>query len=270
MLAAFLRALGIADCSLHLNTLGCPACRPAYRGLLSAYLSSLEENAFCEDCRRRLKINPLRVLDCKVPGCREHTENAPRIAEHACAGCRAHFAEVSELLEMLDVSVELDHRLVRGLDYYMRTTFEFVSGRIGAQAAVAGGGRYDGLLRSLGGPDVPGIGFACGMERLALLLPAPEAGRPDVFVVYADEESRKAAFGLLAALRAQGLAGDMAHTGGSVKSQMRQAGKSAARFCCVIGSDERGAGTAVVKNMDSGEQRNLAHADIIQHLSGKA
>jgi histidyl-tRNA synthetase len=269
MLVFFLRELGVADCSLHLNTLGCPACRPAYRKLLSAYLLSLEENVFCEDCRRRLKTNPLRVLDCKLPDCREHTEKAPRIADHVCSDCRAHFSALSELLGILEVPAEFDHRLVRGLDYYMRTTFELVSGRIGAQEAVAGGGRYDGLLKSLGGPDAPGVGFACGMERLALLLPVPETRRPDVFVVCVDEESRNAAFGLLAVLRARGLAGDMAHAGGSVKSQMRQAGKSAARFCCVIGPDERKEGRAVLKDMDSGEQRNLTQAEVAEYL-GKA
>jgi histidyl-tRNA synthetase len=208
-----------------------------------------------------VEINPLRVLDCKVAGCRGHTEGAPRIMEHACPPCREHFDCVLALLTALHVPFELNHRLVRGLDYYMRTTFEAVSGAIGAQSSIAGGGRYDGLLKSLGGPDVPGMGFACGMERLSLLMPAPEVKRPDFFVVCVAAEAHTAAFLLAAALRAQGLAGDLAHAGGSFKSQMRQADKSGARFCCVLGPDELAAGTVVLKDMDTGEQRSLPQAD---------
>ncbi|MDR2694773.1 MAG: histidine--tRNA ligase [Deltaproteobacteria bacterium] len=267
MLMALLREIGIADAALQLNSLGCSACRPAYRTALTAYLRSLDALAFCEDCRRRLETNPLRVLDCKIAGCRAHTEGAPRIMEHACPPCRAHFDCVLELLAALRVPFTLDHRLVRGLDYYMRTTFEAVSGSIGAQSSLAGGGRYDGLIKLLGGPDLPGIGFACGMERLALLMPAQEAQRPDFFVVCVAQEAHNAAFLLAAGLRAQGFVGDMAHTGGSFKSQMRQADKSGARFCCVLGPDELAAGAVMLKNMDTGEQRSLPQADAIARIA---
>ncbi|MCL2122753.1 MAG: histidine--tRNA ligase [Desulfovibrionaceae bacterium] len=266
MLMAFLRDIGIADVLLQLNSLGCSACRPAYRMLLTEYLCSLDSSAFCEDCRRRRETNPLRVLDCKVAGCRAYTDGAPRIMEHGCPSCREHFACVLELLKALHVPFDLNHRLVRGLDYYMRTTFEVISCGIGAQSSLAGGGRYDGLSESLGGPHLPGIGFACGMERLALLLPAPEKKRPDFFVVCVVKEAHNTAFLLVEALRARGLAGDMAHTGGSVKSQMRQADKSGARFCCVLGPDELAAGTVVLKNMDAGDQQSLPRADAIPQI----
>jgi len=269
MLMAFLREVGIADALLQLNSLGCSACRPAYRMLLKGYLRSLDASVFCEDCRRRMETNPLRVLDCKVVGCRAHTDGAPRIMEYHCPDCRAHFDCVLELLKELHIPFELHHRLVRGLDYYMRTTFEVVSGGIGAQSSIAGGGRYDGLSESLGGPHLPSIGFACGMERLALLLPAPETKRPDFFVVCVVKEAHNTALLLAEAMRARGLAGDMAHAGGSLKSQMRQADKSGARFCCVLGPDELAAGAVVLKHMDTGEQWILPQAEAIERLTAQ-
>jgi len=175
MAMRFLLALGIEELTLHLNSLGCPACRPAYRNELSRWLSGLDPEALCEDCRRRMITNPLRVLDCKVPSCREHTEQAPKILDHNCPDCAEHFAVTRRLLDAQNIPYVIDHRLVRGLDYYTRTTFEVVSARIGAQGTVAGGGRYDGLVAQLGGPDLPGLGFACGMERLGPLVP-PRGG----------------------------------------------------------------------------------------------
>ena len=269
MLMIFLRELGIDECALHLNSLGCPRCRPAYRKLLSDYLALPEGQVLCEDCRRRLHTNPLRVLDCKMPACREYTEAAPRIAEHNCEDCREHFALVQQLLQSVQVPFTLDHRLVRGLDYYMRTTFEVLSGAIGAQASIAGGGRYDGLVGSLGGPDLPGVGFACGMERLALLMPQAEAARPDFFVACVSEEVKSAAFGLVASLRAAGFTGDMSHDGGSFKSQMRHAGKLGARYCLVLGPDELAADTIMLKDMDAGTQLALPQSALAQHLASR-
>ena len=160
MAMRFLTALGIEGLSLHLNSLGCPECRPAYRNELSRWLSGLDPEALCEDCRRRMITNPLRVLDCKVPSCKEHTEQAPRILDHNCPACAEHFAVTRRLLDEQGIPYVIDHRLVRGLDYYTRTTFEVISSRIGAQGTVAGGGRYDGLVAQLGGPNLPGLGFA--------------------------------------------------------------------------------------------------------------
>jgi histidyl-tRNA synthetase len=270
MLMAFLQEIGIADAALQLNSLGCSDCRPAYRALLADYLRSLDPAAFCEDCRRRMDTNPLRVLDCKIAGCRSRTEEAPRIMEHDCPLCREHFACVLALLTTLHVPFALNHRLVRGLDYYTRTTFEVVSGSIGAQSSIAGGGRYDGLIKSLGGPDLPAIGFACGMERLALLMPAPEAQRADFFVVSVAKEAHNAAFLLAAALRERGCTGDLSHAGGSFKSQMRQADKSGARFCCVLGPDELAAGTVVLKDMDTGGQQSLPQAEALTRIAAAA
>lgn len=265
-LMTFLREIGLSDLSLKLNSLGCPSCRAAYKKALKAYLEKLDTALLCEDCQRRMNTNPLRVLDCKQEGCKKLTANAPTILEYNCPECRQHFDVVLRMLEVANVPVVLDSCLVRGLDYYCRTTFEVVSGAIGAQSSVAGGGRYDGLIKQLGGPDIPGVGFACGMERLALLLPQQEAPRPDFFVVALGEGTQDAAFSLINTLRAQGFAGDMSHAGGSFKSQMRQADKSRARFCLIIGEDELAKGTVSVKNMlaESKEQHSVPVADVAQ------
>ncbi len=267
MLWRFRQALGIADLTLKLNSLGCAACRPAYMAALRDYLTRLDADALCEDCRRRVQSNPLRVLDCKQPGCRALTEGAPRLLDHNCPDCRRHFDTVLELLARENITPDIDHRLVRGLDYYCRTTFEVVSGRIGAQTAVAGGGRYDGLTAQLGGPDAPGVGFACGMERLALLLPARAPVAPDFFIVAPDETARAQAFALAEALRGLGLGGELEYGGGSFKSLMRKAAKSGARFCCIIGPDESAAGRVSIRSMQSGEQVTLPQADAPARLA---
>ena len=205
-----------------------------------------------------METNPLRVLDCKQEKCRCVTDEAPRLLDYNCPECKEHFDTVLRLLDAAGVKYEIDHRLVRGLDYYCRTTFEVVSGSIGAQAAVAGGGRYDGLVKSVGGPDVPGVGFACGMERLALMLGDEEAPRPDFYAVAMDAQSRDLSFGLVQRLRNRGLKGEMNFSDAGFKGLMRQADKSNARFCCIMGPDEAAAGAVVVKNMDSGEQQTLS------------
>lgn len=270
MLMAFLQAVGIVDMELHLNSLGCAECRPQYRKTLYEYLISLDPTFLCEDCRRRLETNPLRVLDCKVPTCREHTEKAPRILDHNCPDCRTHFDTVLRLLDAAGQRYVLDPRLVRGLDYYCRTTFEVVSGSVGAQSSIAGGGRYDGLVQQLGGPDVPGIGFACGMERLALVMPSLPSNRPDFHMVVMGDEALERAFAMARLLRSKGFSGDFCHNGGGFKSQMRQAGKSGARFCLILGQDELTAGTIVVKDMDQGSQATVPQEDVAAALAASA
>ncbi|MEG2139814.1 MAG: histidine--tRNA ligase, partial [Bilophila sp.] len=267
MAMRFLEALGIEHLTLQLNTLGCPSCRPAYRETLRQWLSTLDETALCEDCRRRMLTNPLRVLDCKVSSCKEHTEQAPKILDHNCPDCTAHFDVVRRLLDAEKIDYVINHRLVRGLDYYTRTTFEVVSDAIGAQGTVAGGGRYDGLVSQLGGTDVPGLGFACGMERLAMLLPSTEPERPDFAVVVLSDEARDTAFALTQSLRDAGFRGDMGFATRSIKSAMRQAGKSRVRFCLLLGEDERATNTVVVKDMDSGEQVSVPLAEAVTHLT---
>ncbi len=266
MLMRFLRALGLGELTLKLNSLGCAECRPRFKEALLDYLRGVDRHALCPDCARRVESNPLRVLDCKQPGCRALTDNAPRLADYNCPDCKAHFETVLSMLRAEELPLELDHRLVRGLDYYCRTTFEVVSGSIGAQSAVAGGGRYDGLIRSLGGPDAPGVGFACGMERLALLLGDGAEQRPDFYLLGMEEGGRMQAFALAQKLRAAGLRGEMNFSAGGFKSLMRQAGKSGARCCLIIGPDEVARGDVSIKHLDSGEQRSLPQADAILYL----
>lgn len=266
MLLRFLRELGLKDLTLKLNSLGCSQCRPLFKEALLAYLRGVDMAALCPDCARRVDSNPLRVLDCKQPGCRALTDHAPRLLDYNCPECREHFDTVLEMLRAEGLPFELDHRLVRGLDYYCRTTFEVVSGSIGAQAAVAGGGRYDGLIKSLGGPDVPGVGFACGMERLALMMEGGQQSRPDFYLLGMNEVSRSQAWALAQQLRAAGLHGEMNFSEAGFKSLMRQAGKSGARHCLIIGPDEASQNAVVIKNMDSGEQQTLPQSRTIHFL----
>ena len=266
MLMQFLTRLGIKDLSVSLNSLGCKECRPAYHEALRAFLATLDDEKLCADCQRRMVNNPLRVLDCKVPGCQELLAGAPKVIDYNCEACRGHITVVERLLKASGVNYVLDPKLVRGLDYYNRTTFEVLSGKIGAQSAVTGGGRYDGLIRDLGGPDVPGIGFACGMERLAMLLPEREAPRPDFYLAPLVPEALDQALVLAEDLRAAGFSGQAAFAAKSLKSQMRQAGKLGARKCLMIGQDELAAQTALMKDMDSGEQESVPLTELITAL----
>jgi len=266
MLAQFLTGLGIADLNFELNSLGCPECRPAYLAALNEYFRGFDAGQLCEDCMRRKLTNPLRVLDCKAPGCKELTRTAPLIADYQCPACREHFDAVTGLLDADGFAYTVNPRLVRGLDYYTRTTFEVTSGKIGAQSAVAGGGRYDGLVRTLGGPDLPGMGFACGMERLAMLMPGGDSQTPDFFLAAMGEASLSPGLLLAQKLRRDGFRGECALAAKSAKSQMRQAAKSGARFCLIVGDAEIEAGTAQVKNMVTGAQESVAQADLTQYL----
>jgi histidyl-tRNA synthetase len=262
MLLHFLREINITGLMLKLNSLGCADCRPRYRAVLTAFLEALDTSALCPDCARRAVTNPLRVLDCKIPSCCELTASAPKLADVQCPACRDHFAEVLDLLQVRRIDYELDHRLVRGLDYYCRTTFEIVSGAIGAQSAVAGGGRYDGLVRDLGGPDVPGVGFACGMERLALLMGKADVSVLDFFIVATCPDTLKQAFSLAQELRDANFCGEVAFSVAGLKSLMRQAHKSGARWCLIIGQDEAAASAVTLKNMADGSQAFVPMADI--------
>jgi histidyl-tRNA synthetase len=262
MLLQFLREIDVSGLTLKLNSLGCADCRPRYRAALGDFLAGLGADALCPDCARRAVANPLRVLDCKVPGCRDLTVNAPKFADIQCSACKTHFAGVLDLLQARRIDYELDHRLVRGLDYYCRTTFELVSGAIGAQSAVAGGGRYDGLVKCLGGPDVPGVGFACGMERLALLMGKTDPPLPDFFVVSTCADAQKQAFSLAQELRDANFRGVLAFSPAGMKSLMRQAHKSGARRCLIIGQDEAEASAVTIKNMADGSQTTVSMSEV--------
>lgn len=266
MLMGFLGYVGIKNITLQLNSLGCPNCRPAYREKLKNWLKSLDTEVFCEDCRRRMETNPLRVLDCKNPQCKEATKDAPLMLDHVCDECGSHFETVKKCLDTQNIAYEINHRLVRGLDYYTRTAFEVVSDNIGAQGSIAGGGRYDGLVESIGGSSVPGIGFACGMERLALLLEAPEAKKNDFYLAALDETCREYAFKVTQMLRQGELCGTMGFESRSIKSAMRQADKSGAKYAVLIGSSELEQNNVMIKNMESGMQEAVPFAQAVSYI----
>jgi histidyl-tRNA synthetase len=270
MLRTFLNALGLNKLTVELNSLGCHECRPAYRQALIDYYTSKDRDNFCEDCRRRMDTNPLRVLDCKVPGCKALVHDAPAITDHLCPECETHFAAVRAILDGAGVTYALNPRLVRGLDYYVRTCFEVSSHDIGAQTAVAGGGRYDGLIRTLGGPDCPATGFACGMERLALLLERMEAPAPDFYLAVVDDAAANEAMLFAQQLRDRGLAGEACYGGGSMKSRMRAANKSGARVCLIMGGDELANDTVTVKPMTGdGEQTTVPRDQYLAQIGNE-
>jgi len=264
MLTHFFAELGLTEPTLQINSLGCPCCRPLYREALKGFLLNRIE-LLCEDCNRRYETNPLRALDCKSPGCQEATKGAPSMLNYLCADCSDHFDKTRNYLDLVGTAYSINERMVRGLDYYTRTTFEMVTGMLGSQSAVAAGGRYDGLISELGGPQLPGIGFAIGVERVALLLAEKDfSRRPDLFIAALGEKAQNEAFRLMAALQRSGLAVEIDYEGKSLKSQMRRADKFKSRFTLIIGEDELSRGTAPLKDMDGGTQGEVAldHAAI--------
>lgn len=259
MAMSLFKEAGLGGLSLNLNSLGCPACRVDFRNQLKSYLDN-RTDALCSDCRRRADTNPLRVFDCKVPGCNEVVEDAPYIIDFICTDCREHFESLQADLEKLDIPFVLNHRLVRGLDYYTRTTFEIQTDLLGAQNAVAGGGRYDGLVKQLGGPDHPGMGFAIGIERLVALLDMNakvEADRPDLFIAALGEKAENEAFNWIHALRREGFWVEMDYTPKSLKSQMKKAGRLKARKALIVGDDELACGKGTLRDMDTKDQEDI-------------
>ncbi len=252
--------LGISA-SLEINSLGCPDCRPGFRSRLIGFLEK-RRHRLCQDCRRRIDTNPLRVLDCKKPDCRAQVQEAPSILDALCDPCRDHFAAVCRGLEALGIDHGINRFMVRGLDYYTRTTFEFITGDLGAQAAIGAGGRYDGLIGQLGGPALPGIGFAMGMERLALLMEQQETPLPrpatDLFVAALGEKAAAYAFPLVHELRRLGLSAAMDHSGRSLKAQMKQAGRTRANYTLIIGDNELEQQEAILRDMATREQESVA------------
>ncbi|GLI36407.1 histidine--tRNA ligase [Desulforhabdus amnigena] len=270
MLRIFLERVGLTGVVLHINSLGCPECRKAYRKVLQDYLERYAD-ALCPDCQRRRHTNPLRTFDCKVERCKELLEGAPMLLESICSECAEHFERVKSYLKDLDTPFVINPRMVRGLDYYMRTTFEVITDRLGAQNAVGGGGRYNGLVKDLGGPDLPGIGFAIGMERLILLLQqeSEEQRRsPQVFVAALGEAARQRAFLLTQQLRNAGLETEMDYEGRSLKSQMRRADKLSARHVLILGEEELARGEIQLRDMMEKSQRNLPLETAAEVLKG--
>ena len=259
MAALIVEELGLTA-SLEINSLGCPKCRPAFNKALHDFIAGIDD--LCEDCQRRRDTNPLRVLDCKSANCQAHYKDAPSILDHICGGCADHFTAVKKDLDLLAVTYRVNPFMVRGLDYYTRTTFELLTTDLGAQSAVGAGGRYDGLVEQLGGPAVPGIGFALGMERLALLLSQQEDGlletEIDLFIAALGPACQEEAFKMCHALRAIGLSVAIDYQDRSLKNQMKQAGKAQARFVLILGEEELAGGQALLRNMESHDQQEVA------------
>ncbi len=269
MLVSYLRELGLKDVQIDLNSLGCAKCRPDFQKALASYLHSLDKQKLCLDCQRRLDKNPMRVLDCKVSSCQEMARGAPQVIDSLCPECADHFAFVKNALTEAGVEFNINPLLVRGLDYYQRTTFEALSSDIGAQAAVAGGGRYDGLIKALGGPDLPGLGFACGMERLALLMPGKSNRDLDFYLAVLHEEAMNQGILLAQRLRDFGFKGDISFEARSPKSQLRLANKLEVQACLLLGLDEKERGEVVVKDMRTGVQRTVSQEDLEQAVGLK-
>ncbi|MCX7934680.1 MAG: histidine--tRNA ligase [Planctomycetota bacterium] len=270
----YYEALGLRDVRLRLNTIGCLAerCRPAYRQRLRQALQPLLPH-LCKTCQERFERNILRILDCKNRTCQEVVANAPRAPEQVCEACRAHFAVVCEALEAQGISYDLDHSLVRGLDYYTKTVFEYTHAALGAQDAIGGGGRYDGLMQLLGGPDIPAVGFALGVERIMIALAAlPESGDSqradlDIYGVALGVESRKAMAKLVGELRQAGWSADMDYESRSLKAQLRVANKRGARLALILGDDELRQGKVIIKDLGhSGEQRDVLLGHCVQEI----
>ena len=249
--------LQFTDISFQLNTTGCPVCRPGYVEHLREYYNA-HYSQICDDCKLRIEKNPLRVLDCKREQCQPVIAGAPKMIDHVCDDCATHFADLRAYLDDLDKPYTLNHRLVRGLDYYTKTVFEVWGEGIGAQSAICGGGRYDGLVELLGGPPTPGVGFAAGIERTVLLMKAqnisvPILPSPPVFIVYLGDAARMHAVRLLARLHQAGIGAQIA-MGGSLRSQLRQADKREARFAAIIGEDEIAQGIVTLRDLALGTQ----------------
>ncbi len=268
MLRLYLEKLGLKSVTLHINSLGCPQCREGHRKGLQSYLETHAET-LCPDCQRRRHTNPLRTLDCKVDRCKAALQEAPMLLGSICAPCGEHFDQVKRYMELLKIPYTIDPRMVRGLDYYTRTTFEVITDQLGAQSAVGGGGRYNGLVRSLGGPDIPGIGFAVGMERLILLLQQQQEETrrtPRIFLTALGEKARQRAFLLTQQLRAAGIEAEMDYEGKSLKSQMRRADKHGTPHVLLLGEDEMARGVAQLRDMSDKSQRDIPLENILETM----
>lgn len=264
---AVFRYLGVQNLTLEINSIGCPECRKKFQEALKAYFESYREQ-LCDTCKSRLERNPMRILDCKSPVCSEIAAGAPKIRDFLCDGCRAHFDAVQRYLTAMDIDFTVNPTIVRGLDYYTRTVFEFVSSEIGAQGTVCGGGRYDGLLEELGGKPMPACGFGMGIERLLLLMeaqgvPFPEPKKCDVYLVSMGEAAQVEAAALAEQLREEGLSAQFDTVGRGLKAQMKYADKIGAAYTVVLGDAELESRRVNLKNMRDGTQTELDLDDFV-------
>ncbi|WP_196603842.1 histidine--tRNA ligase [Pectinatus haikarae] len=269
--AALLKDLGLNDVLLKINSVGCPKCRPVYREKLQSFFKD-KLTELCNDCQSRYERNPLRILDCKNPHCKELAEGAPKITDCLCEECADHFDKLQDSLTNLGIDYILDSHLVRGLDYYTKTAFEFKYLPLGAQSAILGGGRYDGLIEECGGNPTPAVGFATGLERVLLaletqkLLP-PKNAYCDVFIIAMGKKAEQPAFKLLQQLRDKKLSALMDYAGRSMKAQMKQANKNGAKYAVIIGDDELANESATVRNMTDSAQTTVPFASLIDKIT---
>lgn len=268
-----LKELGFDSLRVRINSIGCPECRGEYNRRLKEYLSA-HLDTMCETCKTRFDTNPLRILDCKEERCRKVCEAAPKVTDCLCEDCAAHFREFQEALLAVNIPFDVDPMIVRGLDYYTRTVFEIVSDQLGAQSALCGGGRYNGLIEEVGGPATPAVGFGMGMERLILTLESlgvkfPEPETTSVYIASMGDKANLYSFSLAQDLRKRGITVEFDHVGRSFKAQFKYADKLGVRFVVVIGDEEMETGVLKLKDMETGEQRDVqksALADEIEKL----
>lgn len=272
MADTLLKKLGL-NVALKLNSIGCKTCRAAYNKALKDFFAPYLDG-LCHDCKTRYEKNPLRLLDCKEEGCKKINADAPTILEYLCDDCAAHFEEVKTCLDLSGIAYEIDSRIVRGLDYYTRTVFEFVSTSIGAQGTVCAGGRYDGLIEELGGKAMPAVGFAAGIERLLIVMEQtgveiPKEAKPVVYLAGMDKDCRQKAFEIATALRKAGIFAEIDHMERSIKAQFKYADKVGAQYVAVIGGNELAEGKANVKRMETGDSESVAFADMLVYFQNK-
>ncbi len=267
LLTHFFDRIGLQDLTLEINSLGCTVCRPPYRKALQQYFKTSLEN-LCKDCNRRFHHNPLRILDCKKETCKTITKNAPSSSAHLCEACELHFKSVRQGLDDLKIPYQHTKHLVRGLDYYTKTAFEMTTQNLGAQNAVAAGGRYDGLVEALGGPSTPAIGFALGMERLMQLLPEQPhlASNLKLFIAPLGENAYQKLFPILYALRKKNCRSEIGHPGAALKKQMKTADRLQAEYVLIAGDQELSAQKLVLRNMSTKKQTEIGFSNLLDTL----
>lgn len=272
MLSDLFESLRVPDIELRLSSMGCSECRPGYRQQLQEFLQD-NLSAMCPECRERAELNPLRVFDCKNEKCITILQQAPKLVDHLCKTCQEHFDSVRSCLDMLERDYRVDGTLVRGFDYYTRTTFEFECDRLGAQKGIGGGGRYDQLVEEIGGPPAAAVGFGTGMERITLAMESAGAAAPqkgiDVFFMVLEERARGNAIKAIYDLRRAGISVDTDYAGRKAKGQMKQAARVGSRYAVIIGEDEFKTDRAIVRDMDTGEQQQVEIGSLKGFLTGK-
>ena len=266
----FLNRMGIEDVELHISSVGCRKCRPVYRKVLQDFLRP-KYDCLCETCKSRFEKNPMRILDCKSAEDKKAVQDAPMMLDYLCEDCRKDFEDLKTYLDAMGIRYVVDPSIVRGLDYYTKTAFEFITTKIGAQGTVCGGGRYDHLIEEVGGPDMPGVGFGLGKERLLMLMEAcghdfGAAPAPQIFLAWIGDEAKLYALQLLHELRGQGIRADMDTRERNLKGQMKYANKLGAEYTAVIGGDEVASGEITLKNMSTSEQTKVRRGDLANAL----